>query len=79
VGERHFGEIFYSLVVIHDALLDNAAVPVARVLAHADVRNDYESLCLLFQLPYGLLNNAVRVVALRASLVFLFGYPEEEY
>ncbi len=65
--------------VVHDlVVLDDAAVPVARVLAEADVRHEDEAGRLDPERPERSLDDAVVVVCARANLVLVLGNPEKQ-
>src|SRR5216684_254192 len=66
-------------VVADGAPLDDAAVPVARVLAQAHVGEDQQVRHHVLHRPHRLLHDAVLRVRLRAARVFLGGQTEQQH
>jgi hypothetical protein len=78
---RHRGarEEVERRIVLDPALLDHAAVTVARVLAEADIGHHEKIGDGLLHRAYGLLDDAVLGVGLAAARVLLRGQAEEQH
>src|SRR5450755_1091752 len=79
VREGHVAQQLQCFVVLHIAVLDDAAMPVAGVFTQANVGDDQRIRCLGLQTPDRLLDDALLGVCLRAYLVLLVGDAKEQY
>lgn len=79
MGEGLPGQELQGLVVVHVAVLDDAAVAVVGVLAHADVGDDRQPRHLFLQGPDRLLNDAVLGVGVAANGVLGLGDAEQDH
>ena len=78
VGHRGLRQQFQGPVVVYPSVFNDAAMPVVRVLAHANVGDDHHVGSGLLDSPDGFLHDAFRVVALRAQGVFFRRKPEQQ-
>ena len=62
---------FQCAVIVHRLALDQAAVAVARVFTHADIRRDHQLRIVGAHQAHRLLDDAVVVVGLRATFILL--------
>ena len=77
--ERRAREQLERRVVVDLSVLENAAVPVVGVLAHADVGDHYQIGYLFLQGLHPFLDRGVFVPRRGADGVLRLGYPEENH
>lgn len=71
MGSRHPRQALERVVVENLAVFDDTAMPVARIFVDANIGDDHEPRHVVFYRLDGPLDNAVRIVAGTAPLVFL--------
>lgn len=79
VGEGGFGKQLKGPVVVDLSAVQNAAVPVGGVFAHAHVGDEIEFGKVPFGQPQRLLHRALVVPRARAAFVLMRGQPEEQH
>ena len=78
MGKRFLGKQFERCVVLDHAVLDHAAMAVARILAEADVGDDGQVRHLVLDGLDRMLHDPLVGVAFAADLVLVLGNAEED-
>ena len=78
VGYSCLAQKFQGLVVIDPVVVDDAAVSVVGVLAHADIGYHHHVGMVFLDHPHGFLHDAFGVIPFGAQGVFLGGQSEQQ-